>query len=180
MPSDLTRAEEGSLNEIAEKVRALRDFLTTHELPADSSRVDEWFRFLGITKAILGNFNNDVSFVTTLLAKFYLAQKHAGLIFDAAEKRQSAPGLDIDVRLVDGKRIIGEVKTVEPYQLTDFGAQQRAAFLKDFAKLANAAADYKYLFLGTARAFEVVRERYREELKGVQVVCLTDNKEFLA
>ena len=69
MAFDFTRAEESSLSEIAEKVRELREFLGKYELPADRSRLDGWFNFLNITKAILGNFNNDISFVATLLAK---------------------------------------------------------------------------------------------------------------
>lgn len=124
MPFDLTHAEESSLKEIAEKIRELREFLNKCEPPADSSRLDGWFDFLNLAKVILGNFNNDVSFAATLLAKQYLARKYAGFTFDAAEKSQSAPGLDIDVRLADGKRIVGEVKTVEPYKEDDFGSQQ--------------------------------------------------------
>lgn len=94
MAFDFTRAEESSLSEIAEKVRELREFLGKYELPADRSRLDGWFNFLNIAKAILGNFNNDISFAATLLAKLYLVKKHVGLTFDAAQKSQAAAGLD--------------------------------------------------------------------------------------
>ncbi len=120
-----------------------------------------------------------MSFAATLLAKQYLAKKHAGFTFDAAEKSQSAPGLDIDLRLTDGKRIVGEVKTVEPYQADDFGSQQRNSFEKDFAKLTKAVADNKYLFLTAPRAFEVVQAKYRQQLVGTTFVCLTDGREFV-
>ncbi len=179
MPFDLTLGEESSLKEIAEKIRELREFLNKYEPPGNSSRLDGWFNFLNFTKVILGNFNNDVSFAATLLAKQYLTRKHADFTFDAAEKSQSAPGLDIDVRLADGKRIVAEVKTVEPYKEDDFGAQQRNTFEKDFAKLAKVVADYKYLFLTAPRAFEVVGTKYRKDVVGVSVVSLTDGREFV-
>lgn len=95
------------------------------------SRLDGWFNFLKITKSILGNFNNDVSFLATLLAKIYLVTKHPGVEFDAAFRSQSAPGLDIDIWLPEGRQVIGEVKTVEPYGENDFGAQQRNSFVRD-------------------------------------------------
>lgn len=180
MPVDLTATGEQALKEITEKIRELREFLNMYELPTDTSRLDGWFNFLNLTKTILGNFNNEVSFVATLLAKLYLVRKHAGFTFDAAGKSQSAPGLDIDVRLPDGRRIIGEVKTVEPYKETDFGAQQQNTFQKDFAKLSKTIADYKYLFLTEPRAVDVVEARYRKHLPGVTVVCLSDGREFIA
>ena len=180
MPSDLTPREEKSLNEIGEKIRELRDFLNKYELPQDAARLDGWFHFLNVTKSILGNFNNDVSFVATLLAKLYLKKHFPALEFDAASKSQSAAGLDINVLTASGERIIGEVKTVDPYNEKDFGANQRSTFLKDFAKLFAAAADHKYLFLTEPRAFDVVEAKYRKHLAAVTVVCVSDGREFSA
>jgi hypothetical protein len=180
MPTYVTPREEESLNQIAKKIRALREFLNEYDLPADRSRLDGWLTFLNLTKGVLGNFNNDISFVATLLAKMFLVNAHPGLDFDVASKSQSAPGLDIDVRLPPGSRIIGEVKTVEPYKENDFGSQQRDAFKRDFVKLSKAAADYKYLFLTQPRAFEVVSAKYRQWLSGVTVVCLADGRKFTA
>jgi hypothetical protein len=178
MPSDFTPGEDKLLEEIAVKIRDLRAFLDKYELPQDTSRLDGWYHFLNIMKLTLGNFNNDVSFVATLLAKLYLGKRFPGLDFDASSKSQSSPGLDIDVRSRDGKRVIGEVKTVDPYNQKDFGANQRTSFLKDFSKLALAAADHKYLFLTEPRAFAVVKAKYEKQLTGVTVVCLSDSTEF--
>ncbi len=111
---------------------------------------------------------------------FWLENRFPGLEFDASSKSQSAPGLDIDVRTPDGNRVSGEVKTVDPYNQKDFGANQRAAFFKDFSKLAGAAADHKYLFLTEPRAFDVVKAKYQKQLAGVTVVCLVDGREFTA
>ena len=179
MPADLTPAEQEVLTKIARQIRGLRDFLNNSQLPHDASRLNDWYSFLESAKAILGNFNNDVSFVATLLAKVYLVGKHPGLEFNAAAKSQSAPGLDIDVSTRDGKRVIGEVKTVDPYQLKDFGAQQLSSLKKDFAKLSTASADQKYLFLTEIRAFELVKAKYQKSLAGVTVVCLADGKKLV-
>lgn len=178
--SNLTPGEQKLLAEIAEKIRDLRMFLNKYELPQDTSRLDGWYYFLNATKVTLGNFNNDVSYVATLLAKLYLEKRFPGLEFDASSKSQSSPGLDIDVRTPDGNRISGEVKTVDPYNLNDFGTNQRVAFFKDFSKLAGAAADHKYLFLTEPRAFDVVKAKYQKQLAGVIVVCLSDGREFTA
>lgn len=180
MPSSLIPGEEKLLEEISEKIRDLRGFLNKFELPHDTSRLDGWYHFLNATKATLGNFNNDVSFVATLLAKLYLEKCFPGLKFDASSKSQSSPGLDIDVRTPDRNRVSGEVKTVDPYNQKDFGANQRATFFKDFSKLAGAAADHKYLFLTEPRAFDVVKAKYQKHLAGVTVVCLSDGREFTA
>src|SRR5260370_341565 len=162
MPPNLTPGEDKLLAEIAEKIHNLREFLNKFELPHDTSRLDGWYYFLNATKAILGNFNNDLSFVATLLAKLYLENRFPGLGFDASSKSQSSPGLDIDVRIPDGNRVSGEVKTVDPYNQEDFGGNQRATFLKDFLKLPVVAANHKYLFLTEPPAFDVVKPKYRQ------------------
>lgn len=180
MPVNFTPSEERALSDIAGKIAELRAFLSEYELPDDKSRLEDWFNFLNLTRSILGNFSNDVSTLATLLAKRYLMSRFPGLRFDACAKKQSASGLDVNVLAENGERIIAEIKTVDPYGLRDFGAAQRNAFLKDFAKLAGTTADWKYLFLTEPRAFEVIQNKYRQRLGGVTVVCLSDGKEFAA
>jgi hypothetical protein len=177
---NFTPAEEKALSDIAKKIAELRMFLGKYELPADTSRLEGWYHFLNVTRSILGNFNNDVSTIATLLAKRYLMNRFPGLEFDACAKRQGASGLDVNVVSENGQRIIAEIKTVDPYNPTDFGAAQRDAFLKDFAKLANTVADHKYLFLTEPRAFEVIQNKYLQRLASVTVVCLADGKELAA
>ena len=176
----VTPSEGTALKDIEGKVSELRVFLNKYELPSDTSRLDGWYYFLNAVKTILGNFNNDVSVVATLLAKSYLTKHFSHLEFDACIKRQGASGLDVNILTTDGRRIIGEIKTVDPYNLNDFGAQQRDTFQKDFDKLSKTTADHKYLFLTQPRAFEVIQRKYRQRLAGVTVVCLTDGREFIA
>jgi hypothetical protein len=140
-----------------------------------------WFSFLAKLKAIQGNSSNDVSFVATLMAKQYLAQCYGLISFDAAEKPQGAPGIDIDVQLPDGKRLVAEIKTTSPYMPNDLGAQQKATFEKDFMKLQNAVADIKLFLVTEPRTFELMkRSKYRSMLQGVTVVLLTTNEKFTA
>ena len=65
------------------------------------------------------------------MAKQYLNTNYGIDDFDAAEKPQGAPGLDIDIKTRSGQRIIAEIKTIYPYQSDDFGAQQKNSFKKD-------------------------------------------------
>ena len=138
------------------------------------------FEFLSSLRQIQGNLSNDVSFAATLLAKIYLQAKFS-LTFDAAEKPQGAPGIDIDVKAPDGSRIVGEIKTTVPYQINDFGAQQAASFKKDFIKLAAADAKHKFLFVTDARAFEFLKKpKYLALIPGIRVVNLTSGAEHAA
>jgi hypothetical protein len=98
-----------------------------------------WFAYLAELKAIQGNASNRVSFVATLLAKQYLAKNYGLTGFDAAEKSQNAPGIDIDVRLPDGRRLVAELKTTNLYK-EDFGHQQRRSITNDFTKLTKTEA----------------------------------------
>lgn len=80
-----------------------------------------------------------------------------------------------------GSRIVGEIKTTTPYNGPDLGAQQKATFEKDFAKLAAVQADYKFMFVTETAAFDVLRRpSYTAKLKGVTVVQLTSGEEFEA
>ncbi len=140
-----------------------------------------WFQYLTELKAIQGNSNNDVSFVATVLAKEYLLKRYNVNSFDAAEKPQSAPGIDIDVHLPDGKRLIAELKTTSPYMPNDLGAQQKATFEKDFIKLANAKADIKLFLVTEQRTFDLMKKpKYQSMLQGISVVLLTTGEEFTA
>jgi hypothetical protein len=91
-------------------------------------------------KAIVGNASNDMSFIAALMAKDYLYSTLPMVDYDAGLKPQGAPGLDIDERTSDGRRVVGEIKTTTPYNGPDLGAQQKAMFAKDFDKLNAASA----------------------------------------
>lgn len=141
----LTDQELDYCSKIALRVAEARTFLDSHSL-SEPLEPTALFAFLSELREIQGNLSNDVSFAATLMAKAYLLPKF-GLTFDAAEKAQGAPGLDIDVMAPDGSRVVGEIKTTVPYQGNDFGAQQAASFKKDFAKLTSAQAKHKFLFI---------------------------------
>ena len=170
MDIQLTPGEQARFRETISRVEEIREFICGRS-PANSD-VASWFAYLSVIKALQGNANNDLSFLACLLAKKYLVERHGELSFDAAAKAQGASGLDIDVRTTTGQRIIGEVKTVEPYQLKDFGAQEKASFQADFAKLRSAAATFKYLFVTSKRAHEVLTRKHRNDLTGITLVLL--------
>ena len=65
--------------------------------------------------------------------------------FDADAKAQGAPGIDIEFRTQDGRRIAAEIKTTFPYQ-PGFGAKQREMISKDIEKLKKSNADVKVPF----------------------------------
>lgn len=174
----LTPGEAQALTWLATKTAELRSFLTTHPIPSETSELKEWYAFFVGMKDLLGNLNNDLSFIATVLAKQFLSQRHGPIEFDASAKSQSAPGLDIEFESPAG-RVVGEVKTVYPYNETDFGATQRDTFLVDFEKLRKATAAYKYLFVTEPQAFEVIGKKYRSHAQGITVVSLRDGRELV-
>ena len=175
----LTDREKCRCLEIASRVSKLRSFLDEADL-GDSEDVPQWYSFLARIRLIAGNLSNDISFVATLLAKQYLASKFSDIPqFDAADKPQGARGLDIDLIISDGRRIVGEVKTNFPYNIRDFGGNQASEFRKDLHKLRNEDAYAKFLFVTEELAFAALKNRkYASELSGIRLVLLTTGDEY--
>ena len=175
----LTAREAEYFESIIERVQRLNEFLSEHQAPKLGDSRD-WYSFLAAFKAIQGNLNNSISFVATFMAKEFLCQRFDIYSFDAAGKAQGAPGLDIDVRTEDGLRVIAEIKTTYPYKSNDLGAQQKAAFKRDFKKLNSTDADEKIFFVTEQRTFDMMRrEKYKSQLPGVHIVLLTTGEEFI-
>jgi hypothetical protein len=162
---------------IHEKLQELRAFLTDHALDPAAHPADAYL-FLSKLKSVLGNLNNDISFVATLMAKQYLSGKFDLRAFDAAAKAQGAPGIDIEFRTQDGKRIVAEIKTTFPYQ-PGFGAKQREMISKDIDKLKKSDADAKFLFLTEQLSFEAAKKIRAWTGSGIRVVLLPRGEEFL-
>lgn len=175
----LTENERRYCSEIADRVSQMREFLNKNVLVEPPQPI-EWHSFLSRLRKIQGNLSNYGSFIATLLAKQYLFSKF-GVGFDAAEKPQGASGIDIDIETSEGHRIVSEIKTTVPYQVTDFGANQANAFKKDFAKLAASEARYKYLFVTDSAAFSALqKDKYTKLMPGVRIVHLLTGEEHAA
>jgi hypothetical protein len=153
-------------------------FLNTHEAPQTDSSPSLWFAFLSEIKAIQGNFSNDLSLVSCLMAKHYLMERFDLAPFDVAAKPQGANGLDIDEVTRAGDRIIGEIKTTSPHKVTQFGAAQITSLKKDFVKLQANLAARKFMFVTDNRSFEALRTGYSAHLSGVTIVCLQTGDEY--
>jgi hypothetical protein len=117
----LTAAEKDYLERTLKSLESLKHFLCTEFCSPDTSSPWEFYSYLAKAKRILGNLNLGMSFAGNLMAKHYLTIKLPMIAFDAAQKPQGAPGLDIDVRTVDGQRVVAEVKTTDPYLIQDSG-----------------------------------------------------------
>lgn len=125
----LTPGEERFCETIRAKDLKLRSFLAANNL-ANPVDTNQWLHYLTGIKHALGNLNNDLGFVATLLIKRYLNRRFKISDFDAASKAQGASGIDIECRTADGKIIIGELKTTKPYQ-PGFGVAQGTTILKE-------------------------------------------------
>lgn len=182
---DITQGEALYLEGIARKLESIRNFVETYTLDVKSLDPSYWYDHTTKLKRILGNFDNDISFVACLMAKEFLMLKHDIDEFDVSVKPQSAPGLDIEETSSSGERVIGEIKTTIPYQRDDLGANQKKSFIRDFEKLAGTEADHKYFFVTVHRTFEIVKQRYVDRLGGVTLVLLphclreVDRHEFI-
>src|SRR4029077_21019433 len=146
-----------------------------------SSEIDpaQWLAYLTTIKTIVGNINNDVGFLATLMVKRYLEGRFGITDFDAAGKPQGTSGIDIEAQISDGRKIIGELKTTKPYQ-PGFGAQQRTMILKDLARLATSPADYRFMFVTDADAYTTLcKPSWVARAPGVEIVDLVANQTFL-
>src|ERR1043165_3086215 len=141
----LTPREKTYCQSIQAKDVSLRTFLAENSL-AGAPEANQWLCYLTGIKYALGNLNNDLSFVATLLVKDFLKQHFNIENFDAAAKAQGASGIDVECQASDGKVIVGEIKTTKPYQ-PGFGAAQRTTILKDLTRLVNTPADYRFMFV---------------------------------
>jgi hypothetical protein len=174
-----TSNERDAIAKVSERVQRLRLFFAQNAPPAESATPEEWFGYLARFKDELGNFNNDVSLMATLMAKQYL-EAHLDMVpFDAAKKAQGAPGLDIDQRTRSDERVVAEIKTTHPYKPDDLGAKQAESFMQDDTNLASADAQHKFFFVADSKTFEVLKKpRYRAWFHGVKVVLLPSGDEI--
>ena len=172
--------EQQMLEEIKQRLARISTYLSDHPFPELENALG-WFDYLNDIKNIQGNFNNDMSFVATILAKEYLENNFGYNQFNAADKPQGAPGLDIEIQLSDGRKLAGEIKTTIPYKPNDLGAQQVKAFNKDFKKISEAKAAIKLFLLTSPKTYELMKKpKYKSKLAGVRVVLLTTGEEFQA
>ncbi|MEK5233848.1 hypothetical protein MHB42_19320 [Lysinibacillus sp. FSL K6-0232] len=169
----LSKEELNYIESLSNKLDEIRDSLTGN-LTSDFANkgVIEQFEAMKGFRRMIGNIDNDLSFLGCLLMKEFLIQRHSCFGLNVALKPQGSPGLDVDETTTDGKRIIGELKTTYPYKENDLGANQKANFIKDFEKLQQNDADYKYFFLTETKTFDIVRSKYSHHLKGIHLVLL--------
>jgi hypothetical protein len=175
--SFLTTRERSALDDIRGRLEDLKAYLNATDCPEIDDSPALWHSHLAAIKEIVGNASNGMSFIACLSAKHYLCQHLSMADYDAASKPQGAPGLDIDERTLDGKRIIGEIKTTTPFKQNDFGAAQIHSFRGDFTKLNEAVADYKFLFVTDVRAYNVLNHKYARLIPGVEIVLLNMKQE---
>lgn len=167
----LTSGELNYCRAIRAKDESLRTYLAQHSLDKCASP-DALLNYLNGMKSALGNLNNDLSFVATLLAKNYLAKRFEVASFDAAGKPQGAAGVDIEAVTPEGKTIVGELKTTKPYQ-PNFGAAQRNSILKDLKRLADSSANFRFMFVIDEEAFiALCKPSLASRAPGVEIVNL--------
>lgn len=169
--------EVRSLKIAGETTDELRRFLVATPSPSPHHAA-AWLAFTLRMREIQGNLSNTVSLAAGILARDYLVEHAGAQPYDAVAKAQGAPGLDIEGWSNRGTRIVGEIKTTVAYGETDLGAQQRATFLKDFAKLQEADNAERFFFLVDRRTFEIVRHRYSTHLPTVTVVLLPEGDTY--
>jgi hypothetical protein len=176
----ITKNENDYYKNIYLRINQMKEFLIKKEFPNSYSPQD-WYTYLNGLKTIQGNSSNDLGFIATMMAKVYLERKYGVSSFDAASKPQGAPGLDIDLKLSDGRRLIAEIKTTSPYKSNDLGAQQKATFEKDFDKLILNEADIKLFMLTERTSYNLMKSpKYCRLIPGIIVVLLSSSEEFTA
>ena len=174
----LTDAEQRYVRHIEAKDTALREFLGRDSMP-EVGQAQELLRYLTGIKTALGNLNNDLGFVATLMIKTYLARRFGVENFDAASKPQGAAGVDIEAVTPTGAKIIGELKTTRPYQ-PGFGAAQRTSIIKDLERLAGSTAAHRLMFVVDRDAFVALcRPSLAGRCPGIEIVELISGESYV-
>jgi hypothetical protein len=172
---DLSERETQALGTISQKTRALGDYLSS--APAQPNDPAALFTYLTGAKTILGNLNNDLSLLATMMAKRYLRERFE-IEFDSTRKPQGAPGIDIDINSPIHGRIVAEIKTTKPYQ-PGFGANQKIEILKDFGRLANTVAKHRFMFVTDSETFETLcGAKFSSRVPGVEIVNVISRQRY--
>jgi hypothetical protein len=175
MRADLTASELRYCETIRVKDAALRTYLASNIADQEPGAL---FTYLIDLKRILGNFNNDISFVAGLLAKSFIRERF-GVDFDAAHKPQGASGFDVECVTNGGERIVGEIKTTTPYH-PGFGANQRKEIQKDLLRLAGSPAEHRFMFVTDADSYRTLhRGAFSRCAPGVEIVNLVRGESFV-
>ncbi|WP_430789130.1 DUF7662 domain-containing protein [Virgibacillus flavescens] len=179
----LSNEEMNYIDSLSKKVDKVRSFLSNN-MPSDffNENLIEQYESIKGFRRLIGNIDNDLSFLGCLLIKEFLNQRYSISGLNMGLKPQGSPGLDIDETTSDGKRIIGELKTTYPFKENDLGSNQKSNFIKDFEKLQHNKADYKYFFVTESKTFDIVQNKYHQHLKGVNLVLLPQaisNSQFI-
>lgn len=172
--------EELEFKNIKERFHRLATLLSGN-LPADTDSYQDWLIFLSEFKEELGNYNNHIGFLATLMAEEFLVKEVEVIPFDASAKAQGAMGLDIKEKTQSGARVIGEIKTTHPLKDDDLGAQQQATFRDDARKLQLEEAENKFFFLTDMKTFLLMKKRkYREMFRSVRVIHIPSGEEVIS
>lgn len=169
---NLTANEMNYVTSLRARLERMREFLNGFDI--NTCDTDVLFKQLTAFCHIAGNLHNPKSFGACLLAKRYLENTVGPLALDISAKAQGAKGPDIETLSRDGVRIIGEIKTTEPHRLKegDFGGAQISELRKDWRKLKKAHADCKYFFVTDSNTYHIIRNKYIEEISGIELVLL--------
>ena len=163
--------------EILSKVSTLRAFLN-HEALAEPPETSSWFNYLATIRDTLGNLSNSLSFVATVMAKEYLAERFHLREFDAGAKPQGARGPDILVSTDSGETIRCEIKTNKPYQ-PGFGAQQKEQVIKDLKTLSDSTARHKFMMVTDTDSFKALcRNNFAKYARGIEIINLQSKETF--
>lgn len=169
----LYKEEVAQLEKIGSKMEIVQEFFKGYDMAELNDKdVTAQFECIRIFRRMIGNIDNYMSFQGCLLVKEFLERQHNFEGLNIGLKPQGAAGLDFDERTVDGKRVIGELKTTYPYLSNDLGANHKGTFLHDFEKLNQNEADMKYFFVTEERAFTIVKLKYSQYLQNIILVLL--------
>ena len=161
-----------SLPIINKKLERIKQFVLTEDMEVNESDIKgavvKFMKF----KGIIGNFSNDIHYLTAYLASSYLKKKHGNEVIVNLDKPSGSSGLD-----VESNDIVAEIKTTIPYQghqQNDFGSKQKSEIIPDLKGLESSPAKYKYFFVTDSKTERILKSKYMKEYPSVTVVNLLE------
>ena len=170
-----------------EALKKLQNSIDHKNFKITPQNINDLYEKYENVKKVLGNFDNDVGCIATIMVKFWLKDNGCDTEEFNCFESQNANGFDVDDVTKNGKPVIGELKTTIPVEKdgTKLGANQRKSIKNDLGYLMNGCktkvdrkgSKPRYMFVTNKNTFEEIKKIcQKNEYKNFDVILLGKEK----
>ena len=184
---------ENQRTKVKETIKALnelQDYINQKNFNITPKNINNLYEKYENVKKVLGNFDNDVGCIATIMVKFWLKDNGCDTEEFNCFESQNANGFDVDKVSKNGEPVIGELKTTIPVEKdgTKLGANQRKSIKNDLIHLEDGCktkenshrenSKDRYMFVTNKNTFEETKKICQDnEYKKFDVILLGKGKD---